>query len=78
MNLIQLGALLGQGISSLQCRYPPRTTQTQKTFLDLSIVLTSKYMDNTAFRKLDLFPSSVEGRETPNLLGSLEGANIFQ
>jgi hypothetical protein len=31
---------------------------------------------NTAFRKLDLFPSSGEGRETPTLLGPLERANL--
>jgi hypothetical protein len=28
------------------------------------------------FRKLDLFPSSGERRETPTLLGSLERANL--
>jgi hypothetical protein len=30
----------------------------------------SKYVDNTAFRKLDLFPCSGVGRETPTLLGT--------
>jgi hypothetical protein len=30
------------------------------------------------FRKLELFPSSVEGRETPTLLGPLERANLNQ
>jgi hypothetical protein len=33
-------------------------------------------LENTTFRKLDLFPSSVEGRETPALLGPLERANL--
>jgi hypothetical protein len=45
-------------------------------FWILSIVRDSKYLENTTFRKLDLFPSSSEGRETPTLLGSLEGANL--
>jgi hypothetical protein len=27
------------------------------------------YLENTTFRKLDLFPSSGEGKETPTLLG---------
>jgi hypothetical protein len=31
---------------------------------------------NTTFRKLDLFPSSSEGKETLNLLGPLETANF--
>jgi hypothetical protein len=34
-----------------------------------------KQLENTAFRKLDLFLSSVEG-ETPTVLGLLEGANL--
>jgi hypothetical protein len=33
-------------------------------------------LENTTFRKLDLFPSSGEGREIPTLLGSLERANL--
>jgi hypothetical protein len=37
-----------------------------------SIILKNK----TMFRKLDLFPSSGERRETPTLLGSLERANL--
>jgi hypothetical protein len=28
------------------------------------------------FRKLDLFPSSDEGKVTPTLLGPLEGTNL--
>jgi hypothetical protein len=36
------------------------------------IVTTMKYN----FRKLDLFPSSGEGRETPTLLGPLERDNL--
>jgi hypothetical protein len=35
-------------------------------------------LENTTFRKLDLFPSSGEGRETPTLLGPLERANLNQ
>jgi hypothetical protein len=31
---------------------------------------------NTTFRKLDLFPSSGEGKETPTLLDPLERANL--
>jgi hypothetical protein len=31
---------------------------------------------NTTFRKLDLFPSSGDGRETPTLIGSLERYNL--
>jgi hypothetical protein len=31
---------------------------------------------NTTFRKLDLFLSSGEGRETFTVLGHLEGANL--
>jgi hypothetical protein len=31
---------------------------------------------NTTIRKMDLFPSSGEGRKTPTLLGPLEGANL--
>jgi hypothetical protein len=33
-------------------------------------------LENTTFQKLDLFPSSGEGRETPTLLGPLERANL--
>jgi hypothetical protein len=35
-----------------------------------------KTQKNTTFRKLDLFPSSGEGWETPTLLGPLEIANL--
>jgi hypothetical protein len=35
-------------------------------------------VENTAFRKLDLFPSSGEGRLTPTLLGPLERAKTTQ
>jgi hypothetical protein len=38
----------------------------------LSIVLNSKHLENSTFRKLDLFPFSSEGMETPILLGPLE------
>jgi hypothetical protein len=41
----------------------------------LPIVRNYKYQ-KTAFRKVDLFPSSVEGRETPALLGPLERTNL--
>jgi hypothetical protein len=33
-------------------------------------------LENTTFRKLDLFPSSGEGEKTPTLLGPLERANL--
>jgi hypothetical protein len=35
----------------------------------LSVVRHFKQVENMAFRKLDLFPSSRERRETPTLLG---------
>jgi hypothetical protein len=35
-----------------------------------------RYSKNTTFRKLDIFPSSGEGRKTLTLLGSLERANL--
>jgi hypothetical protein len=38
----------------------------------LFIVRNSKYLENTTSRKLDLFPSSGEGRETSDRLGPLE------
>jgi hypothetical protein len=41
----------------------------------LDSVLRPKFT-NTTFRKLDLFPSSCDGRETRNLLGPLERANL--
>jgi hypothetical protein len=34
------------------------------------------YLENTTFRKLDLFPSSGEGRETPAVLCPLERSNL--
>jgi hypothetical protein len=45
-------------------------------FWTLSIVWNSKQLENTKFRKLELFPSSGEGRDTPTLLGHLERANM--
>jgi hypothetical protein len=33
-------------------------------------------LENTKFRKLDLFPSSGEGGKTPTQLGPLERANL--
>jgi hypothetical protein len=33
-------------------------------------------VNNTAFRKLDLFPNAREGRQTPTLLGPLESAKL--
>jgi hypothetical protein len=42
-------------------------------FVHLPVLQTQK---NTTFRKVDLFPSSGEGRETSILLGLLERANI--
>jgi hypothetical protein len=38
----------------------------------LSIVRNSKLLQNTTFSKLELFPYSGEGRETPTLLVPLE------
>jgi hypothetical protein len=34
-------------------------------------------LENTTFRKLDLLPSSGEGRETPTLLGPAVEVNPF-
>jgi hypothetical protein len=42
----------------------------------LSIIQNSKQLENTTFRKLDLFPSSGDRKETPTLLGPLERANL--
>jgi hypothetical protein len=47
-------------------------------FWTLSIAHNSKRLENTTFRKLDLFPSSGNGRETPTLLGRLERGNLNQ
>jgi hypothetical protein len=41
------------------------------SFWGLSAVRNSKQLENTKFRKLDLFPSSGERKETPALLSSL-------
>jgi hypothetical protein len=35
-----------------------------------------RFVENIVFRKLDLFLSSNEGRETPTLFGPLERANL--
>jgi hypothetical protein len=45
-------------------------------FWTLYIVWYSKKLENATFRKLDLFPSSGEGGETPTLLDPLERANL--
>jgi hypothetical protein len=45
-------------------------------FRTLSIVRSSKKLENTTFRKLDLFLSSGEGGEIPTLFGPLERANL--
>jgi hypothetical protein len=37
----------------------------------------SPVLEDTTFRKLDLFPSSGEGRETPTLLGPLERMSVL-
>jgi hypothetical protein len=42
----------------------------------LSLVRDSKKLENKAFQKLDLFPSSGKEREMPTLLGPLERANL--
>jgi hypothetical protein len=44
-------------------------------FWTLSIVWNYKHLKNP-FRKLDVFPSSYDGRKTPALLGSLEITNL--
>jgi hypothetical protein len=33
-------------------------------------------LENTTIRKLDLFPSTAEGKETPSLFGPLEKVNF--
>jgi hypothetical protein len=45
-------------------------------FLDRA--LNYRLLENTAFRKLDLFLSSARGRETTTLLGTLERTNPQQ
>jgi hypothetical protein len=45
-------------------------------FWTTSSVLNSKYIENTAFRKLGLFPTSGEESETPTLSSPLERANL--
>jgi hypothetical protein len=45
-------------------------------FLDFSHRPEFWILECTAFRKLDLFLSSGDERETPTLLGPLEGANL--
>jgi hypothetical protein len=42
----------------------------------MPIVRNPKQLESTVFRKLDLFPSSAEGRQTPTLSGPSEGANL--
>jgi hypothetical protein len=46
------------------------------SFWTLSVVQYSKKLENTTFRKLDLFPSSGRGARTPSQLGPLERANL--
>jgi hypothetical protein len=45
-------------------------------FLNSAHRLEFYMLENTPFRKLDLFLPSGEGRETPTLLGPLERANL--
>jgi hypothetical protein len=40
------------------------------------IVRNSKYLEKTTFGKLDLFPSSGEGKETTSLFGPLQSFNL--
>jgi hypothetical protein len=40
-------------------------------FWTLLVLRNSKKLENTTFRKLDLFLPSAEGKETPTLLGPL-------
>jgi hypothetical protein len=42
----------------------------------LSFTLLDNFRENRTFRKLDLFPSSDKGTETPTLLGPFEKANL--
>jgi hypothetical protein len=41
-------------------------------FMDFAIIRNYKLLENSTFRKLDLFPFSLQGRETPILWGPLE------
>jgi hypothetical protein len=45
-------------------------------FLDSVYRLEFQILENIPFRKLDLFRSSGEGKETPTLLGALESENM--
>jgi hypothetical protein len=45
-------------------------------FLDFVYRTEFQKLESKTFRKLDLFPSSGEGRETTTLLGPLEIANL--
>jgi hypothetical protein len=45
-------------------------------FLDFAYRPEFQILENTMFRKLDLFPPSDEGRDTTTLLGPLERANL--
>jgi hypothetical protein len=53
-----------------------RTYSVSESLGLLSIVRNSKLLENTTFRKLDLFPSSGERNQTPSLLAPLERANF--
>jgi hypothetical protein len=44
--------------------------------VDSALFRNFKLLENTTFRKLNLFPSTGEWRETPTLLGPLETANL--
>jgi hypothetical protein len=46
------------------------------SFWTLSMVHYSKKLENTTFRKLNLFPSSGRGGGAPSQLGRLERANL--
>jgi hypothetical protein len=48
------------------------STQNRWILRTLSIVRNTKKLENTAFQRLDLVPSSGEERETPTLLGPLD------
>jgi hypothetical protein len=53
----------------------PVTTVILHRIMTLFIVGNSKQLENITFRKMGLFSSSGEVRETPTLLGPIERAN---
>jgi hypothetical protein len=52
-------------------------TLSMTEFLDFIHRLEFEILENTTFRKLDLFPSSGEGGKTPTVLGPIKRANLY-